>query len=132
MKNNVKEILNQLNRGEIDYKKAIKLIENIDTSPKVVRKKASRLKVIVVDEDRSIRIPAISFWLINFLIDIGLGLSSIALRFVKDLDEDAKKILNSIDSRDLKQIFKELKNHGPFDLVDIQDENDTEVKISIL
>ena len=132
MKNNVKEILNQLNRGEIDYKKAIKLIENIDTSPKVVRKKASRLKVIVVDEDQSIRIPAISFWLINFLIDIGLGLSSIALRFVKDLDEDAKKILNSIDSRDLKQIFKELKNHGPFDLVDIQDENDTEVKISIL
>src|SRR5699024_9118761 len=118
LKNNVKEILNQLNRGEIDYKKAIKLIENIDTSRKVVRKKASRLKVIVVDEDRSIRIPAISFWLINFLIDIGLGLSSIALRFVKDLDEDAKKILNSIDSRDLKQIFKELKNHGPFDLVD--------------
>lgn len=132
MENKVREILNQLDKGEIKHKEAIKLIRRLNINTNTMKKKASRLKITVIDEEQSIRIPAIPFGLITFLIDIGLGLSSIASRFVDDFDEDAKKILDSIDRKDIKLIFNELRRHGPFDLVDVQDGNSTEVKITIL
>lgn len=90
MENKVREILNQLDKGEIKHKEAIKLIRRLNINTNTMKKKASRLKITVIDEEQSIRIPAIPFGLITFLIDIGLGLSSIASRFVDDFDEDAK------------------------------------------
>lgn len=132
MKNNIKMILNQLDNGKIECKEAIKMIKKIDVKNDTVRKRASKLKISVIDKEQSVKIPAIPFGLINFLIDLSFGLSSIALKFVDDLDEDVKKILNSIDRKDIKLIFKELKKHGPFNLVDIREGNNTEVKITIL
>ncbi|MCF6466145.1 DUF2089 domain-containing protein [Clostridium sp. Cult2] len=132
MENSIKEILNQLDKGDIKHKEAIKLMKMININTNTVKKKASRLKITVIDEEQSIKIPAIPFGLITFLIDIGFGLSSIALRFVDDFDEDVKRILDSIDRKDIKQVFSELRKHGPFDLVDVQDGDNTEVKITIL
>lgn len=95
-------------------------------------KRATKLKISIVDEGKHINIPGIPFWLISFLVDLGLGLSSIVLKFIKDIDEDTKMILNSIDRKDIKLLIRELKNYGPFDLVDISEGDGTEVRISIL
>ncbi|HSH34959.1 hypothetical protein [Schnuerera sp.] len=85
MKNNIKMILNQLDNGKIECKEAIKMIKKIDVKNDTVRKRASKLKISVIDKEQSVKIPAIPFGLINFLIDLGFGLSSIALKFVDDL-----------------------------------------------
>ncbi|WP_025640454.1 hypothetical protein [Schnuerera ultunensis] len=132
MEGSIKEILSQLDNGEIKYKDAMNSIKNMNFNTETIKKKASKLKIYVVDGEESIKIPAIPFGLITFFIDIGFGISSIAVRFVDDLDEDVKKILNSIDRKDIKLIFKELKKYGPFDLVDIQGGDNMKVKITIL
>lgn len=95
-------------------------------------RKARKIKISIVDEGKHINIPGIPFWLINFLVDLGLGLGSIAIKFAKDIDEDAKKILNAIDRKDIKLLIRELKNNGPFDLVKVSEGHGTKVKISIL
>lgn len=132
LESSIKEILNQLDNGEIKYRDAMNLIKNMDFNIETIKKKASKLKIYVVNEEESIKIPAIPFGLITFFIDIGFGLSSIAVRFVDDLDEDIREILNSIDRKDIKLIFEELKKYGPFDLVAIRDGDNKEVKITIL
>lgn len=91
-----------------------------------------KLKISIIDEGNHIRIPGIPFWLINFLVDIGFGIGSIALKFGKDLDEDAVRILDSIDRKDIKSILDELKRYGPFDLVNVKGGDKTSVRISIL
>lgn len=95
-------------------------------------KKATKLKISIVDEGRYINIPGIPFWLISFLVNLGLGIGSIALKFVKDMDEDTIRILDSIDRKDIKLLIKELKSYGPFDLVNVSEGNGTKVRISIL
>lgn len=95
-------------------------------------KKATKLKITIIDDGKKINLPGIPFWLIEFLIDLGFGIGSIAMRFIKEIDEDAKKILDSIDKKDIKQLIKELKKHGPFDLVNIREGDKTYVHISIL
>ena len=134
MESNVREILDQLNKGDIKYKDAIQLIKNINnnSSINIVKKKASKLKISVVDGEQSIKIPPIPFGLITFFIDIGFGISSMAMRFVDDFDEDVKMLLDSLDKNDIKLIFKELKEHGPFQLVNIQNGSNTEVKINVV
>jgi hypothetical protein len=133
LKNSIQDILHRLSIGEIDSEKAVNLIKNIDTNSDVVRRKASKLKIIVVDkkENQSIRIPAIPFWLLSFLGSMGLGIGSIALRFSKNLDEYPKEALKAINSKDLRKILKEIKKYGPFDLVDVDDGDGTIVKISV-
>lgn len=93
---------------------------------------ARRIKISIIDQGKAINIPAIPFWLINFLVDLGFGIASITLKFVKSIDEDVKKALSLIDRRDLKLLIKELKKYGLFDLVDISEGDRTRVKISIL
>ena len=95
-------------------------------------KKATKLKITIVDDGKRINLPGIPFWLIEFLIDLGFGISSIAMKFVKEIDEDAKRILDSIDRKDIKLLIKELKKYGPFDLVNIREGDKTYVHISIL
>lgn len=134
MRDHINNILKELDEGSIDTKKAIKKIESINTSPSKKVKKASRIKITIIDktEGKNIRIPSIPFWLINSLISLGLGLGSIAARFVDNMDEETKKILEIVDSKDLKNIINELKNHGPFDMVDIEESDNTTVQIKVL
>jgi hypothetical protein len=140
LKDSIQDILYRLDRGEINSEEAVNLIRNIETHPNVFRKKASRLKIIVVDKDenKSIKIPAIPFWLLDFLLSTSFGICSIVSRFSNrlDLDEDTKtslELINNKDlSKDLKMIFKEMRQYGTFNLVDIKDGDGTIVKISVL
>ena len=134
MRDHIHNILKELDEGSINTKKAIKKIKNINTSPNKKVRKASKLKITIIDrdEEKNIRIPAIPFWLINSFISLGLGLGSIAARFVDDIDEETKKILEIVDSRDLKNIINELRKHGPFDMVDIEEGDNTKIQIRVL
>lgn len=96
------------------------------------KKKATKLKILIVAEDKKISIPSIPFWFINLLINLGFGILSIALKYIQDIDEDTKKIIKSIDKKDIKEIIKELKKCGPTDLVKVEEGDGTKVKISIL
>jgi len=96
-----------------------------------MKNKAKKLKIQVVDDGKYINIPAIPFWLINFIISIFFGLGKIALKF-HDENDEVYGILKNISSKDIKSIIKELKQCDPFDLVDIEDSGNTKIKISIL
>lgn len=132
MKEKIRSILKKLNKGDITTNEALDQIKNIHENLKLPKRKASKIKIYIIDEDKNIKLPAIPFWLLDFFISIGLGLGSIALKFVNDIDEETKSILESINSEDLRKIFNELKKYGPFDMVDIEDGDNTIVKISIL
>lgn len=131
MKNKIIIILKDLENGKINTKEAIKKIKSIDDKPEKVRN-ARKIKIHIVDKDTNIRIPGIPFWLINSMISLGFGLGNLVSRFSKDIDEDLKAILDNINSRDVKRIINELKKHGPYDLVDIEDGEDTKVLIKII
>lgn len=132
MKEEINNILEKLNVGDITTQEAIKQIRSIHIDLNPPRKKASKIKIMVIDEEQNIRLPAIPFWLLDLFISLGLGLGSIALKFVNDIDEETKSILESINSKDLRKIFNELKKYGPFDMVDIEDGDSTKIKISVL
>lgn len=134
MRDHIHNILKELDEGSINTKKAIKKIKNINTSPSRKARKASRIKITIIDkaEGKNIRIPSIPFWLLNSLISLGLGLGSIATKFVDNIDEETKKILEIVDSKDLKNIINELRKYGPFDIVDIENGDNTKVQIRVL
>jgi len=95
-------------------------------------KRAKKIKISITDKEKHINIPAIPFCIISFLVDLGFGIGAIAVKFMKDMDEDLKEALNLIDKRDIKLLINELKKYGPFDLVNISEGNRTRVRISIL
>lgn len=132
MKEKIRSILKKLNKGDITTNEALDQIKNIHENLKLPKRKASKIKIMVIDEEQNIRLPAIPFWLLDLFISLGLGLGSIALKFVNDIDEETKSILESINSEDLRKIFNELKKYGPFDMVDIEDGDSTKIKISVL
>jgi hypothetical protein len=96
-----------------------------------VRKKAKKLKIQIVKDKKHINIPAMPFWLINFIISIVFGLAKITLRFLDEKDQEFN-ILNHINSNDIKSLIRELKKYEPFDLVNIENSDKTKVKISTL
>lgn len=131
MKSEINIILKDLDNDRIDTEEALKKIKSIDIKPKRIRK-AHKIKIYVIDEDTNIKIPGIPFWLINSMISLGFGLGSIASRFSESIDEDLKMVLDNINSRDVKKIINELKKHGSYNLVDIEDGENTKVLIKVL
>ena len=110
MKAEINNILEELNSGKISANKAISKIQSINISPNKRIPKARKIKIHIVDKSEDTNIKFQQFPLYNkFLISLGLGLGSIAARFVDDIDEDLKMILEIIDSKDLKIITNELK-----------------------
>ena len=87
MKEEIRNILENVNKGDVTTKVAINQIKNISTLSNPPKRKASKLKIIVKDEDQNLRLPAIPFWILDLLIGIGLGLGTITLKFIKDIDE---------------------------------------------
>ena len=135
MNNEIKDILQMLNQGKIDSRCAIKLINEFNPDKTSIIKKSSKIKVIVFDkeDDKKIKIPAIPFWLLTTLGNLGLKVSSFALKNSKEVDEESRKVLEVLKDMDLKEIFEVLKNHPPCDIVNITDgEDGDEVIISIL
>ena len=95
------------------------------------KKKATKLKIQVVEDGKHINIPAMPFWLINFIINIIIGLAKITLRFLNEKDEEFH-ILNRINSNDIKSLIREIRKYKPFDLLDIEYSDKIKVKISTL
>ncbi len=128
-------IIEQLKSEQISTKKAIDLIKNYDPNNDYeIRKKASKLKILIIDkgEGKTIRIPAIPFWLITSLGNMGLKIGKFAAKRSDTIDDETKEYLNVLDDIDLREIFEELKSHGPFELVNVEEEDGDMVKISIL
>lgn len=124
-----------LNQGKIDSKSAVKLINEFNPDKISKTKKSSKIKVSIFDkeDDRKIKIPAIPFWLITSLGNLGLKVSSFALKNNRELDENSRKALEVLQDIDLKDIFEVLRNHPPCDIVNISDGNDgDEIIVSIL
>ncbi|MFS8542009.1 MAG: hypothetical protein LOD89_07960 [Tissierellales bacterium] len=95
------------------------------------KKKATKLKIQVVEDGKHINIPAMPFWLINFIINIIIGLAKITLIFLNEKDEEFH-ILNRINSNDIKSLIREIRKYKPFDLLDIEYSDKIKVKISTL
>ncbi|WP_427340683.1 hypothetical protein [Caloranaerobacter sp. DY30410] len=134
MKDSIQKILIMLEKKEIDAKKAIYLLKNLHPDINKPKKRASRIKITIIDESKhKINIPAIPFWVFQLLTNIGLKLTIIASKYSKHLDNDALKYIETLKDINLNEIFKVLKMHEPFDLVDIEDGTDgSKIKIITL
>lgn len=134
MKDQVQDILKELDEGNINTKKAIKEIHSINLKYNKRVRKASKIKIIIMNENegKNIRIPSIPFWLINSFISLGLGLGSIAAKFVDSIDEEVREILEVVNSKDLKDLIQELRKYGPFDMINIEEGNNTKIQIRVL
>lgn len=131
MKEEIRNILNKLDSGEISSKKAISLIKNLNV--KNIRKvrPARKIKIRVISGKDKINLPGIPFWLISFLIKIGTLLLPFALKHAEPMDEDLKKAITLLKEIDVAEFIHGIKACGPFDFVDISSDEDI-VKISVL
>lgn len=95
---------------------------------------ASKIKIKVIHNESNfkLRLPGIPFWLIIVLCSIALKFKDVAIRNMNNLDEDSKFFLNQLDSKVIRDLIRELRLHGKFDLVDVSTGDGTMVKISIL
>ncbi|KPU26569.1 hypothetical protein TR13x_09490 [Caloranaerobacter sp. TR13] len=134
MKDSIQKILTMLERKEISAKKAIYLLKNLQPDNNKPKKRASKIKITIIDEsEHKIKIPAIPFWMIELLVNIGLKLITITSKYSKHLDDDTLKHIKALKDIDLNEIFKVLRMHEPFNLVDVEDEKSgSKIKIITL
>jgi hypothetical protein len=134
LKNEIKDILEKLEKGKITVEKAIELIRETkpDWEDKTV--KATKLKIIIIDkkEGKSLYLPSIPFWLAKGIGNLGLKLSSLGIKHSDNIDENTKKHLEKLKDLDLNKVFDVLKEYGPCDIVHITEEDKTEIRISTL
>jgi len=131
----IMDILQKLNRGEISPKKAVSLVKEYKLREISSLKQSSKIRITISDkkEGKTIKIPAIPYWLVTSLGNLGLKLSSFALRNNNSEHNDSIKYLESIQELDLTEIFNILKVSGPCDIVHITDgEDGSEVRITTL
>ncbi|SCG84491.1 hypothetical protein DW1_2936 [Proteiniborus sp. DW1] len=133
MKEEIRNILTRLENGEIDCKKAVKLIKNINENAISKVKPAKKLKIEIIDgdDDRKIRLPGIPFWLLSSLSKLGLSVAPLAAKHNKGMDENSMMALDLLKDVDISEFIKALKAHGPFDFIDVCSDKDV-VKISVL
>lgn len=95
---------------------------------------ARRIKIKVIDKDKdlNLRLPSIPFWLITSMCSLAFTFKPFLLKYVDDLDEEARAVLKELDYKSIKEVFDILRSNGQFDLVDISSGDGTEVKVSIL
>lgn len=135
LKVEIRKILKQLDEDKINVKKAIGEIKGLGLRPEPTGPRATKIKIHIRDKSEGVnmRIPAIPFWFINSMVSLGFGLGSIVARYSNNENmEEMKMILDNISSRDIKAIINELRNYGPFNMVEIQDGSDNEVSIKVL
>lgn len=131
MNEEIRNILNMLDNGEISSKKAISLIRNLNVKNTRKVRPARKIKIRVISGKDKINLPGIPFWLISFLIRIGTLLLPLALKHVESMDEDSKKAIELLKEVDITEFIHGIKACGPFDFVDITSDEDI-VKISVL
>lgn len=93
--------------------------------------KSHGLKLYIEDVDSKFRLnlPPIPLFLLNALFLVGFKLMCIFQRYMPD---DARKILEDIDPRDLRAILWHLRHAGKFDMVDICAQGKTKIKIRLI
>lgn len=96
-----------------------------------MKRRSSKIKIIVIDKDTNIKLPGMPFWLISSLVSFAFIFKPLLIR-ANSIDDETKIILQKLDKIMVKEIINELKFYGPFDLVDISQADGTRVKISIL
>lgn len=94
-------------------------------------RKSHGLKLYIEDADSKFRLnlPPIPLFLLNALIVMGFKLIVI---FQKHMPDDARKILEDIDPRDLRAILWHLRHAGKFDMIDICAQGKTKIKIRLV
>lgn len=136
MDREIKSILKKLEENKIKVHEAVDEIYRLKSF--IIEeshfKKAKKIKIHIVNhlEGTKIKIPGIPFWLVNSMVSLGFGLLGIVEKYVNNIDEEVKLILENIDREDLKEIINELKKHGPFKMVEIKEGENTEVNIEIV
>lgn len=133
MNSQIFNILKKLEQGQITSQQAIKYINKYQPNSKPT-KTSSKLKITIIDSDegKSIRLPGIPFWIITSLGNTGLKIAKFVALKSKTIDDETKQYLRILDDFDIREIFYELKNQPPFDLVNIEEKDGDMVKISIL
>ncbi len=133
MKYDVGEILKELNEGKINCEKAVNLIKEREKNI-FKKRKASKIKITVIEKssNTSIKLPGIHFSFLNLLANTGISITKIIARRGKEVDEDFKMMIDVLEEIELKTIFNELRNCGPFDFVHVQEGKDTDIRIRIL
>ncbi|QIB27892.1 DUF2089 domain-containing protein [Caloranaerobacter azorensis] len=134
MKDSIQKILTMLEKKEIDVKEAIYLLKSLHPDINKPKKRASKIKITIIDEEKhKINIPAMPFWIVQLLSKAGLKLTIITSKYSKHLDNNTLKYIETLKDIDLNEIFKVLKMHEPFDLVNIEDGTDgSKIKIITL
>ncbi len=134
MSSEIIDIITKLKEGEITSKKAVTLIRSYNYPEHVNGPKATKLKITIYskDDNKTIRIPSIPFWLITSLGNAGLSITKFIASRSNTIDDETKKYLSILDDFNLKEIFQEFRNHGPFDLVNVEEKDGDHVRISIL
>lgn len=127
-----KLILDKLDKGEISVKEACKKIKE-DSNVIQPSVKSSKLKIIIINkkEGKNIKIPAIPFWMISGLGNLGLKISSFVAKYSDD--DDIVNSFKILDNINLKEIFDVLRYQDPSDIIHIiNDDDKSEIKISTL
>ena len=120
--------------GDLTSKKAVELINQHNYLDPSRGLRCSKLKITIYskDDNRTIRIPSIPFWLITSLGNAGLNIAKFIATRSNTIDLETKKYLSILDDFDLREIFRELRNHEPFDLVSVDEKDGDKVRISVL
>lgn len=134
MNSDIKDIITKLKEGDVTPKKAVSLIKSYNYPEPIKGPRASKLKITIYskDDNKTIRIPSIPFWLITSLGNAGLKLSKFIASRSNTIDDETKKYLSILDDFDLREVFQEFRNHGPFDFVNVDEKDGDQVRISIL
>jgi DUF4097 and DUF4098 domain-containing protein YvlB len=106
-------ILKMVEEGKIKAEEALKLLEALET-PSEIKKRGKLLKIRVEEPEKT-----------KVNITLPLGLLKIAKKFIP---KEAKATINERDV-DLDEIFKAVEEGLIGDIIDIEDEDGTVVKI---
>ena len=116
------------------FEKAVELSNQPDYSAPFQGLRCSKLKITIYskNDNKTIKIPSIPFWMITSLGNVGLNIAKFIATRSNTIDLETKKYLSILDDFDLKEIFTELRNYEPFDLVNIEEKDGDMVRISVL
>lgn len=134
MNSEIENIIVKLKEGDLQPQKAVKLINQHNYSDLALEPSCSKLKIIIYskEDNKTIRIPSIPFWFITSLGNAGLTITKFITSKSDSIDDKTKQYLSILDDFDLRDIFKELRSYGPFDLVNLEEKDGDVIRISVL
>lgn len=138
MKSSMIDILNQLDKGQLNVENALYEINSLTVDKmSLAKKKARKIKIIIIDGDKKIRLPGFPLWFVSSFGRFGLKIAKINLKSEYRKGEISKKDYDesvfAINNIDLRVVVVALMEAGPCTIVDIYDsEDNSAVKIDLL